>query len=103
MNQKTTSGRAAKTMEPSRRIWPKQAKPQVLFHLDMHADHRRWLGEHAMWRDDVSVWQKELDQAFDWVKGLKGTFGAHRDVQRTRQRCPCVGYLEPASAPWMLS
>lgn len=80
MNQKTTSGRGAETMEPSRRIWTKQAKRQVLSHLDMHADHRRWLGDYAMWRDDVSVWQKELDQAFHQVKGLEGTFRAHREA-----------------------
>jgi hypothetical protein len=79
MNQKA-SERAAETMERSRRVWPKQVKPEVLSHLDMHADHRRWLGDHDMWRDDVSVWQKELEQAFDQVEGLKGTLRAHREA-----------------------
>ena len=37
----------------------------TLSHSEMHRDHLLWLGENDLWRDNLRVWQAELQQMLD--------------------------------------
>jgi hypothetical protein len=39
------------------------AEVPTSIHAAMHADHRHLGGEIAAWRDDVGLWQHEIERA----------------------------------------
>jgi hypothetical protein len=45
---------------------------------DMHNEHQHWLSDNAFWRDEVAVWQRELDDARQGLLRLEGVLRDHR-------------------------
>ncbi|MGD9715396.1 MAG: hypothetical protein AB7V46_25585 [Thermomicrobiales bacterium] len=39
------------------------AEPGKASHLVLHREHKRWMSENTMWRQDIAAWQRELKQA----------------------------------------
>lgn len=53
---------------------------------ELHADHRHWKTELAMWRDDIDLWQKEhttalkdLEHAAELIRRHENAVAGHLD------------------------
>ncbi|MBX7166083.1 MAG: hypothetical protein K1X74_07010 [Pirellulales bacterium] len=43
----------------------------------LHREHRAWLGEDALWRDQIRAWQSELKQSAADLKKVEKALDAH--------------------------
>jgi hypothetical protein len=46
----------------------------------MHCEHREWLSDNSMWRDDLAIWQQEIDHALGDLRTLEDALREHRKV-----------------------
>ena len=46
-------------------------------HIDMHQEHKRWRVEDDLWRDELAVWEREIDQAISDVPRLEKALRDH--------------------------
>jgi hypothetical protein len=46
-------------------------------HGEMHGEHRQWLSDDALWRDELAIWQKEIDQALGGLTKLEEALREH--------------------------
>ncbi len=51
-------------------------------HITMHGEHQQWLGDNGMWRDDLAIWQREIDQVLGELQTLED---ASREVRKELQ------------------
>lgn len=53
---------------------------QVLTFAGMHADHRLWQSEHALWRDDLESWQSQHKTALEQLAALEQMIRNHGEA-----------------------
>ncbi len=46
--------------------------------ITIHSETQQWLGESAMWRDDLAIWQKEIDHALGELQVLEDASREYR-------------------------
>ena len=66
----------------------------TLDHAEMHRDHLLWLGENDLWRDNIRVWQVELQQIIDGAPEVKELLEKHH--QRLQVHAAAVRAHEQA-------
>jgi hypothetical protein len=49
----------------------------------MHAEHRQWLSDDAMWRDDLAAWEGEVNEALEGLKMLGEALRKHGEALRS--------------------
>ncbi len=60
--------------------------------LKMHSEHQQWLGDEGMWRDDLAIWEKEIDQALAGMRLMEVALREHR--QRLQARLDVIAAEE---------
>jgi len=51
-------------------------------HLDMHQAHRRWKSEDELWRDDLALWQAEVDRVIELLPHFQHALRQYANLLR---------------------
>jgi hypothetical protein len=51
-------------------------------HLQMHRDHLRWCAQNDLWRDDLAIWEGEVQDAIHVLPQLEKALHKHLDALR---------------------
>lgn len=53
-------------------------------HLDIHGEEQQWLGENDIYRNELVLWTREVDEALDGIRDLENLLRGHREHLRAQ-------------------
>jgi hypothetical protein len=69
----------------------------------MHQEHAQWRGESNLWRDDLAIWEKEIDDAIGQLPELEAALRRHNDLLKTHAASVRLYDQDPARHEHMLA
>jgi hypothetical protein len=72
-------------------------------HLAMHQEHAQWRAESDLWRDDLAIWEAEIDDAIGQLPELAAALRRHNDMLKTHAASVRLYDQDPARHEHLLT
>jgi hypothetical protein len=69
----------------------------------MHREHAEWLAESNLWRDDMAIWEKEIDVAIGQIAELENALRRHSEMLKTHAASVRLYDQDPARHEHLLA